>query len=397
MKMTTTRTICWTTLAGLMMVLSPAVARPSQEPVPKAAAAQDAPALKDGKEKTSYAVGMNLGSAIRKDADLDVNVIVQGLKDAFTGGKMLLTDAEMRNVLNQLATDLKTKQVAALRERGSKAKSEGEAFLAGNKATEGVVSLESGLQYKIVKAGDGKKPTADDTVVCHYRGTLVDGTEFDSSYKRNKPATFQMNRVIKGWTEALQLMPVGSKWQLFIPSGLAYGERGAGASVPPNATLIFEVELVSIQAASEGNSAASKTTGARAQGSQDKSVGATARALGAINISVKRDPRISKGLYMGDRWLELPYTQVGQGKQVTVEARAEGLADEGKPVRIAPQWIPADPEMITVTPSQGKEVTITVLRPGESSIEVSSQGVSRQLGVKADYTGETLQVRISQK
>lgn len=296
MKMTTMRTICWTTLAGLMVVLSPAAARASQEPAPKAAPAQDAPALKDGKEKTSYAVGMNLGSAIRKDADLDVNVIVQGLRDAFTGGTLLLTDAEMRNVLNQLATDLKTKQVAALREKGSKAKSEGEAFLAGNKAAEGVVSLESGLQYKILKAGDGKKPTADDAVVCHYRGTLVDGTEFDSSHKRNKPATFQMNRVIKGWTEALQLMPVGSKWQLFIPSGLAYGERGAGASVPPNATLIFEVELVSIQAASEGNSAASKTTGARAQGSQDKTVGATARALGAINISVKRDPRISKGL-----------------------------------------------------------------------------------------------------
>jgi len=388
--MTTTRTICCTTLAGLMVVLSPAATRASQEPTPTAAAAQGADALKDGKEKTSYAVGMNLGSAIRKDADLDVDLIVRGLKDAFSGGKMLLTDAEMRTILNRLAAELKTRQAAQLGERGA-------AFLVGNKVKEGVVTLESGLQYKILKAGNGKKPTVDDTVVCHYRGTLIDGTEFDSSYKRNKPATFPVKRVIKGWTEALQLMPVGSKWQLFVPPSLAYGERGAGANVPPNATLIFDVELVSIEAASEAAAAASKTTSTRVGGPVDKPAAATVPGLAGINVSFRLDPRISKGLYMGDRWLPPPYAQVGQGKQVTVEARAAGVADQGKPVNITPRWIPADPEMITVTPSQGKDVTITVLRPGESSVEVSSQGVSRQLSVKAAFKGETLNVEISQK
>jgi FKBP-type peptidyl-prolyl cis-trans isomerase FklB len=124
---------------------------------------------------------------------------------------------------------------------------EGETFLAENKTREGVVALESGLQYKILKSGDGEKPAAGDTVVCNYRGTLINGTEFDSSYKRGKPATFAVNRVIKGWTEALQLMPVGSKWQLFIPPNLAYGARGAGNLIGPNATLIFEVELIAIE------------------------------------------------------------------------------------------------------------------------------------------------------
>jgi FKBP-type peptidyl-prolyl cis-trans isomerase FklB len=126
-------------------------------------------------------------------------------------------------------------------------KTKGEAFLAENKKKEGVVTLPSGLQYKILKAGEGPKPTAEDSVKCNYRGTLIDGKEFDSSYKRNEPATFPVKGVIKGWTEALQLMPVGSKWQLFIPPDLAYGERGAGELIQPEATLIFEVELLSIE------------------------------------------------------------------------------------------------------------------------------------------------------
>jgi len=143
-------------------------------------------------------------------------------------------------VLTQLRQEVQQKM-------GAKGREEGEAFLAANKSKEGVVALPSGLQYKILKAGNGPKPAAEDTVVCQYRGTLIDGKEFDSSYKHNQPATFPVNRVIKGWTEALQLMPTGSKWQLFIPSDLGYGERGAGAEIPPDATLIFEVELVSIK------------------------------------------------------------------------------------------------------------------------------------------------------
>jgi FKBP-type peptidyl-prolyl cis-trans isomerase FklB len=130
-----------------------------------------------------------------------------------------------------------------------KNKKDGEAFLAANAGKEGVVKLPSGLQYKILTPGTGPKPSATDSVVCNYRGTLIDGTEFDSSYKRGQPATFGVGRVIKGWTEALQLMPVGSKWQLFVPAQLAYGDRGAGADIGPNATLIFEVELLSIEAA----------------------------------------------------------------------------------------------------------------------------------------------------
>jgi len=137
--------------------------------------------------------------------------------------------------------------MAMVKELGEKNKKDGDAFLAENKGKEGVVALPSGLQYKILKAGDGEKPKSTDTVVCNYRGTLLNGKEFDSSYKRGQPATFPVSGVIKGWTEALQLMPVGSKWQLFIPPDLAYGDRGAGNDIAPGATLIFEVELLSIQ------------------------------------------------------------------------------------------------------------------------------------------------------
>jgi FKBP-type peptidyl-prolyl cis-trans isomerase FklB len=143
---------------------------------------------------------------------------------------------------------MRKKQQEKMQEEGSVNKKEGDAFLAANKGKDGVVTLPSGLQYKIIKEGTGPKPTTNDTVMCNYKGTLIDGKEFDSSYKRGQPATFPVGGVIKGWTEALQLMPVGSKWQLFIPSDLAYGDRGAGADIGPGSTLIFEVELMSIEA-----------------------------------------------------------------------------------------------------------------------------------------------------
>jgi FKBP-type peptidyl-prolyl cis-trans isomerase FklB len=211
------------------------------------AAAQDAPALKDQKEKLSYALGMDLGNQFRRQSvEVDPDLFVKGLKDSLSGSKTLLTEQEARAVITELQNEIRKKQMAIAKEVGDKNKKEGDAFLAENKTKEGVVTLVSGLQYKILKAGEGRKPTIDDSVVCHYRGTLINGTEFDSSYKRNQPATFPVKGVIKGWTEALQLMPTGSKWQLFIPSTLAYGERGAG-NVGPSATLIFEVELISIQ------------------------------------------------------------------------------------------------------------------------------------------------------
>jgi FKBP-type peptidyl-prolyl cis-trans isomerase len=161
------------------------------------------------------------------------------------GGKTRLTQEEAQTVLTEVQNEVRKQQTEKQAEAAAKNKTEGEAFLAANKSKEGVVTLPSGLQYKILTAGTGPKPTATDSVVCNYRGTLVNGTEFDSSYKRGQPATFGVGQVIKGWTEALQLMPVGSKWQVFIPSTLAYGERGPG-EIGPDATLIFEVELLSI-------------------------------------------------------------------------------------------------------------------------------------------------------
>jgi FKBP-type peptidyl-prolyl cis-trans isomerase FklB len=209
-------------------------------------------ALKTPKEKFSYALGMNLGANLHKQSvDVDPNIVAQGLKAAMAGGKTLLTQEEAQAALMEVQNDLRKKQQEKMQVTGEANKKEGEAFLAANKAKEGVVALPSGLEYKILKPGTGPKPTASDSVVCNYRGTLLNGTEFDSSYKRGQPATFPVGGVIKGWTEALQLMPVGSKWQLFIPSSLAYGERGAGGDIGPNATLIFEVELMSIQPKTE--------------------------------------------------------------------------------------------------------------------------------------------------
>ena len=150
--------------------------------------------------------------------------------------------------MTDLQAEMRKKQEEKMKLAGDANQKEGAAFLAANKTKEGVVTTSSGLQYKVLKQGDGPKPTATDSVVCNYRGTLINGTEFDSSYKRGQPATFPVNGVIKGWTEALQLMPTGSKWQLFVPADLAYGARGAGQDIGPNATLIFEVELLSIQA-----------------------------------------------------------------------------------------------------------------------------------------------------
>ena len=214
-------------------------------PAAKSAAA---PALATEKEKFSYALGMNIGTGYKvglekQGVEVDPSLLSQGVKDALSGAKTLLTEDEAKAVLNEKQTELKKQR----EEKAKKAVAEGEAFLAANKSKEGVVTLPSGLQYKILTAGTGPKPTASDTVKCNYRGTLIDGKEFDSSYKSGQPATFGVGQVIKGWTEALLLMPVGSKWQLFIPSNLAYGERGAGSEIGPNATLIFEVELLSIE------------------------------------------------------------------------------------------------------------------------------------------------------
>jgi FKBP-type peptidyl-prolyl cis-trans isomerase FklB len=233
----------------------PSPATPSKAPTPAAkphsATAAKAPVplvLKTQKDKFSYALGMKMGANLQKQSvPVDPAILARGLKDGMAGGKTLLTDDEAQAVLKAMQDDLRSKQQAKMQEAAEGNKKEGEAFLAANKGKDGVVTLASGLQYKILKEGTGAKPAATDSVVCNYQGTLINGTEFDSSYKRGQPATFAVNGVIKGWTEALQLMPVGSKWQLFIPPDLAYGDRGAGANIGPGSTLIFEVELLSIE------------------------------------------------------------------------------------------------------------------------------------------------------
>lgn len=200
--------------------------------------------LRNQKEKMSYIIGMDIGNNLKKQSiDVDPNILVRGIQDALSAAKSLLTEKEIRDTLTAFQKERSAKQ----EEVGKKNKNEGETFLIANGKKEGVKTLASGLQYKVIKAGTGKKPKINDSVTTHYRGTLVDGTEFDSSYKRGQPVTFPVSGVIAGWTEALQLMEEGAKWQLFIPPNLAYGERGMGGVIGPNATLIFEIELISVQ------------------------------------------------------------------------------------------------------------------------------------------------------
>jgi FKBP-type peptidyl-prolyl cis-trans isomerase FklB len=210
--------------------------------------AQDKPELKDQKEKASYGIGLELGTSLKKGKmDVNTDILLKGLKDGLSGAKPLMTEEQVKETMTALQKEMMEKQAAAQKELGEKNAAAGEKFLAENKKKDGVKTTASGLQYKVLKEGTGEAPKETDTVVTNYKGTLLDGTEFDSSYKRNEPATFPVNRVIKGWTEALQLMKPGSKYQLFIPSALAYGERAVGKDIGPNSTLIFEVELLSIK------------------------------------------------------------------------------------------------------------------------------------------------------
>jgi FKBP-type peptidyl-prolyl cis-trans isomerase len=199
------------------------------------------------KQKGSYAIGLRIGGGLQKDGvDLDSTSLSRGIRDGLAGNKPLLTDQEAQAALTVMATEVRAKQQAKLEAMSAANKKVGDAFLAENKTKEGVVALPSGLQYKILKEGTGPKPTVQDSVVCDYRGTLIDGKEFDSSYKRGKPLTIPVSGVIKGWTEAMQLMPVGSKWQLFLPADLAYGNEAMGPDIQPGSALVFEVELHSI-------------------------------------------------------------------------------------------------------------------------------------------------------
>jgi FKBP-type peptidyl-prolyl cis-trans isomerase len=206
---------------------------------------QATPTLKTEIDKISYSIGMNIGMDVNRQTqqqnlNLNPDILASGVKDGYSGGKTLLTEQQVHGTLMSLQKDL----VDTL---GAKNRKEGEAFLAENKSKPGVKTLPDGLQYQVLKDGTGPKPKATDTVKVNYKGTFINGTEFDSSEKHGGPAIFPLNRVIKGWTEALQLMPVGSKWRLFVPSDLAYGPQGADNLIGPNSTLTFEVELLGIE------------------------------------------------------------------------------------------------------------------------------------------------------
>jgi FKBP-type peptidyl-prolyl cis-trans isomerase FklB len=230
---------------------------PAKAPAPAAkppAAAGQAPAatsgLKTQKEKVSYAIGMEMGKGVKSQGiDVDPAILAQGLRDAISGAKPQLSEEELKQVVTGLQAEMRQKQMQAQEAAGAENKTKGEAFLAENGKKAGVVTLPDGLEYKVMTAGAGKKPAETDTVLCNYKGTFVDGTEFDSSAQAGKPVPFEVKNVIPGFKEVLQLMTVGSKWQVVVPSSLAYGERGAGGVIGPNATLVFEIELVSIQPA----------------------------------------------------------------------------------------------------------------------------------------------------
>ena len=213
------------------------------------ARSQGALTLTTQKDKASYAIGMQIGASLsRQSLDIDPAILERGIKDAIAGTKPLLTEDEMKATLTAVQQQVMQQMQAKLATEAAVNKKEGDAFLAANKTKPGVVTLPSGLQYKVLQQGTGPKPTANDTVVCNYRGTLINGKEFDSSYKRGQPAIFPVSKIqLKGWTQALQLMPTGSKWELYVPADLAYGDRQAGPDITPGSTLIFDVELVSIK------------------------------------------------------------------------------------------------------------------------------------------------------
>jgi FKBP-type peptidyl-prolyl cis-trans isomerase len=230
----------------------------TESAAPVAAPATKTEALTNPVDKLSYSFGQNIGNSLkRQETDINLDMIFKGIKDVLSGSTQLLTEQESMEVIRAFQQEKRAKQEETRKKQGEENAKVGEKFLAENKGKEGVVTLPSGLQYKVITAGKGKTPSIKDTVKTHYRGTLIDGTEFDSSYSRGEPAVFPVNRVIAGWTEALQLMKEGDKWQLFIPSKLAYGENGAGGKIGPNATLVFDIELLSIEASEEAKEPAS--------------------------------------------------------------------------------------------------------------------------------------------
>jgi FKBP-type peptidyl-prolyl cis-trans isomerase FklB len=242
------RTMFWVLMVGICMVACQTKEAPTETKKEAAAAGEiTKTSLKSADDKLNYSVGVEIGKNIKRNGlALSDAVFMKGIHDGLDEKEPLIDEEEMRKVKQDHAKAQREVRQKEREEETKKNKEAAEKFLKENTAKEGIVTTESGLQYKILKEGKGEKPKETDRVSVNYKGTTIDGTEFDSSYTRGKPATFSVNRVVKGWTEALQLMPVGSKWQVFIPPELGYGERGAGAKIPPNSVLIFEMELLDI-------------------------------------------------------------------------------------------------------------------------------------------------------
>jgi FKBP-type peptidyl-prolyl cis-trans isomerase FklB len=211
-------------------------------------AATDNASLKTDTDKLSYSIGVDLGKNFKKqNIDMNPQALAAGMKDSMAGGQLQLTEQQMKEVLDNFQKELLARRNAEFNKRSSDNKAKGEAFLSENKQKEGVVELPSGLQYKILKNGSGEKPSKTDTVTVEYTGRLIDGKVFDSSERVGKPATFKVSQVIPGWTEALQLMPAGSEWEIYVPADLAYGPRSVGGPIGPNETLIFKIHLLSVK------------------------------------------------------------------------------------------------------------------------------------------------------
>jgi len=259
-------------VAGAQQTAKPAQKPAAQPAAPAQPSGQQAGKPESVQDRASYVIGYNLGRTLKQnDVNANSDLIVKGLRDGLGGGTGMLTDAEMQSTMQEFQKQVQEQQEAKQKVIGEKNKTEGEAFLAKNKARPGVKTTASGLQYEVQKEGTGPTPKATDTVTVNYKGTLMDGTTFDSSYDRGQPATFVLNQVIPGWTEGVQLMKVGSKYKFYIPAALGYGDRGAGNVIGPNAPLVFEVELLSVVAE------ASKASADAAADAKDKKKATTSK------------------------------------------------------------------------------------------------------------------------
>lgn len=363
-------------------------------------------------QKESYALGMSLARQLKaRSIPVDLELLTKGLRDSFHGSETLITEQDATALVAQLQQEVKREAKPSRHKQLESARQEGATFLAANRTKSDVVVLPSGLQYKVLKAGSGATPAPDDIVICHYRGTLVDGTEFDNSYKRGKPAAFSLRRTMRAWKEALPLMPVGSKWELYVPAELAYGSAGAGSVIGPDATLIFQVELLGARHAlgsgadtiqvANGADTVQVASGAdlgivQSEAQRVAQQAAAASPVKDITISFKLDPRLSGPTYGGEHWVAPKvFSSTPQAGEAVLEARASAVDSTGSSASTEVQWTPADPKMLTVTPGSDGQVKLVVHHVGETRVTVASAGVSKQLIVKAKHVGKSMQVEIS--